>query len=549
MFAVTVLSGFSDQITSGQTLAGGHVAHFDFGFFRQGDSGDARSITYNLENHTGGNLTITNVSVPVGFNVVSCPSPTTQLQVSADSQTLVVQMDKTLPGLHQGNVVVHSSDGDQVVFEITGTVGAYAAPSAYNLGSIGSAHRNDAIDYQSVSDYSGTAVLTPGVNIYRFDLAAPHNNVNLNLTKPAASDGIGVMMKIYRDANDDGILQVGEEHEIFPAAQVGGIGGQSAVLDSTATGTLAAGAYLIKCSPATSLLGSDSVSVAYNFTISAAALPDPKIEVQAAGKTAVSEGDLSPAIADGTEFGAAAVGSIARRDFVIKNSGSAPLLLSPAAFLSGNNGFAIDAGLPASIAPGGTARLGIRMLTSTAGSESAQVVIPTNDPSAPQFNFEVHGTVGAPGTPPVATLLTGLRVRTIGGTFYKFTIRYTDKTGVDMTSVNSQDIIVTGPGGFSSGVRLLTKTASNGGKTVDAFYRLAARDGTWDRGDNGLYTFNLGDGEIADLSGNPTPGAAVGQFTVRIPKTIAPAAAAAPMAVFSTKSVKDDDQPAAVWDN
>jgi hypothetical protein len=120
-------------------------------------------------------------------------------------------------------------------------------------------------------------------------------------------------------------------------------------------------------------------------------------------------------------------------------------------------------------------------------------------------------------TPPVATLQTALRVRSVGGTFYKFVIRYTDDKGQDLSTIDSGDIIVTGPGGFSSAVRLLSKTQLDS-KTVEGFYRLAARDGTWDRGDNGLYTFNLVAAQLRDASGNAAAAGVIGQFTVRITK-------------------------------
>jgi hypothetical protein len=155
---------------------------------------------------------------------------------------------------------------------------------------------------------------------------------------------------------------------------------------------------------------------------------------------------------------------------------------------------------------------------------------------------------GADLTPPTASLLTALRVRTIGGTFYKFVIEYYDRHGVNLANVDSSDVIVTGPGGFSSAVRLLSKTAVSG-RAVDAFYRLAARGGTWDRGDNVLYTITQVAGQVTDVAGNPAPAVDIGQFTVRIPKTAVarPALVPAPAAkAFSRTSVLDH-QESAVW--
>lgn len=144
--------------------------------------------------------------------------------------------------------------------------------------------------------------------------------------------------------------------------------------------------------------------------------------------------------------------------------------------------------------------------------------------------------VGSDSTPPKATLLTALRLRQTGGSFYKFTVRYTDAGGINGDSITSSDINVTGPGGFVSQVRLLTKTQVNSA-TWDGFYRLAAPGGTWDAADNGLYTINMNGAEVLDVNGNavppgpttmpktkngvPVPGQTVpGQFSVKI---IAPA--------------------------
>jgi hypothetical protein len=167
------------------------------------------------------------------------------------------------------------------------------------------------------------------------------------------------------------------------------------------------------------------------------------------------------------------------------------------------------------------------------------------------FKMEQPPPPSSDRTPPVATLRTALRVRSVGGAFYKFVIRYTDDKAIDLSTIDSADVNVTGPGGFSSATRLLSKTQVDG-KTVDAFYRLAARGGKWDRGDNGLYTFNQVSGQVKDSAGNSASATPIGQFTVRISKKaqraavaagIVPALAASP---FSSKLISNtDDVP--VW--
>jgi hypothetical protein len=552
LFNIAVFAG-TDLITNGNTLAASHPAYFDYGFVRQGSADEVRSIAYNVRNQSGTNLHVTGVTVPAGFEVVAKPSPTADLPEDDFDSNLTIRLNKNVAGKHQGNVVIQASDGSTFKFEITGTVGSLAATGAYNLGSVGTAHRTGSIAIASLSDGSGTAVLTPVVNLYRFDLTAPRNAVTLDLLKPAGSDEFGVSMKIFRDANADGVLQVGEEQEIFPATQVDGIGAASGVFTDSASGSLAAGAYLIKCAPTLDLGGANGQSVAYDFTLRATPQAAPQIAVQAVGKAAVTDGDLTTSSDDGTYFGSAPAGSIARRDFIITNKGSAPLTLNPAAFLTASNGFSIDAGLPPTLAPGGTARLGIRMLTTGLGSKSAQVVIPTNDPDAPQFNFNVSGKVAA-GQPtsaadaPTASLLTAVRVRNRGGTFYKFMVRYSDSTKVDASTLDGSELTITGPGGFSSGVRLLSQTPKKGGRRLDVLYRLAARGGDWDRSDNGLYTINLNGSHVADLDGHTSDDAVVGQFTVIVPKKSSTTSNATPAAAtFSTKRLTADDGAVAVW--
>jgi probable HAF family extracellular repeat protein len=167
-------------------------------------------------------------------------------------------------------------------------------------------------------------------------------------------------------------------------------------------------------------------------------------------------------------------------------------------------------------------------------------------------------------TPPSALLETAVRVRTNGGAFYKFTVQYNDRHGMDLSSIDSADVTVTSnQPAFSSAVRLLSKTISADGRTVDAFYRLAARGGTWDSSDNGVYTVNIVANQVKDMAGNaiaagtakmvrtkngvPVKGAALidGQFSVKVAAASSPLAVAVTPSLFSTKSVKSQDD--AVW--
>src|SRR4051794_14907016 len=119
MFSIVVHIN-NDLVPAGYTIGATHPAYVDFGFFRQGSAGDARSISYNVRNQGGTNLHVTDVTVPAGFIVVSKPGPTADLPPDDFDENLTVRMDKNLAGHHQGNIVVHGSDGSTFAFEITG---------------------------------------------------------------------------------------------------------------------------------------------------------------------------------------------------------------------------------------------------------------------------------------------------------------------------------------------------------------------------------------------------------------------------------------------
>jgi len=147
-------------------------------------------------------------------------------------------------------------------------------------------------------------------------------------------------------------------------------------------------------------------------------------------------------------------------------------------------------------------------------------------------------------TPPVAVVQTAATIRSAGGTEYRFVIRYTDASGVDVDSLSNGDVLVTGPGGFSSGVTLLDATPSNGGRTVDARYQLAARGGTWGAEDNGAYALTVRKQQVADLAGNVAPVTVAGTFAVSIAVVSRPR----PARVFSVLPVtRTEDDEAPVW--
>jgi len=88
-----------------------------------------------------------------------------------------------------------------------------------------------------------------------------------------------------------------------------------------------------------------------------------------------------------------------------------------------------------------------------------------------------------------------------GATTMKFPVTYTDNLLVSCGYIDSGDILVTGPKGFS---QLASVVSAQGRdvKSLTVVYRVPAPGGTWDKADNGTYSFWLQGNQISDRQGN-----------------------------------------------
>lgn len=119
-------------------------------------------------------------------------------------------------------------------------------------------------------------------------------------------------------------------------------------------------------------------------------------------------------------------------------------------------------------------------------------------------------------TPPSAIASNFNNVTTTGGTAYTFSITYVDNTAVDVATIDNQDILVSGPNGFSTPATLVNVTPSGNGITRVATYQFTPPSGSWRSSANGTYTINLQDKQVGDTLGNLAPASQLGQFSVSI---------------------------------
>ncbi len=118
--------------------------------------------------------------------------------------------------------------------------------------------------------------------------------------------------------------------------------------------------------------------------------------------------------------------------------------------------------------------------------------IPTASASAPN--------VSTPGLAPVS---------------YQVTVVYADDTAINVSTINTSDIVVTGPNAYSATPVLVSAPGSNGTPRT-AFYTLNAPGGAWAVGNNGNYTISMRANEVSDSAGSFVPPGPIGSFTVNI---------------------------------
>ena len=141
--------------------------------------------------------------------------------------------------------------------------------------------------------------------------------------------------------------------------------------------------------------------------------------------------------------------------------------------------------------------------------------------------YTIAGAVVSTGGSDVAAPVPSLSspsVTTGGDTTYQLTVTYTDNVSVQAASIDSLDIVVTGPNSYSQAALLVTKDSNSDGPTRIATYRITPPGGSWSTGGNGTYTVALQANQIRDVAGNYTAASNIGTFTVSINDVTAPTA-------------------------
>jgi hypothetical protein len=132
----------------------------------------------------------------------------------------------------------------------------------------------------------------------------------------------------------------------------------------------------------------------------------------------------------------------------------------------------------------------------------------------------VVGTFIADFTPPTALpQVTDLTDSSANTSTYSFTITYSDASGINATTLNSNQLLVTGPAGYSQYATLVSEmpgTNSAGQLDLVASYSITAPNGAWTSDADGAYTITAPGGTINDLLGNSLAAGVLATFNVLI---------------------------------
>lgn len=135
--------------------------------------------------------------------------------------------------------------------------------------------------------------------------------------------------------------------------------------------------------------------------------------------------------------------------------------------------------------------------------------------------YFISGTVVPSGivTPPGADLLAA-DLNQPGAAAYQFTVTYTDNLAIDRTTIDNNDVVVTGPNGFTQNAALVSINLAGNGSPRVATYAITAPGAAWSQSDNGVYTVAMLPEAVSDIEGAFVPAGELGQFNVAVPNVL-----------------------------
>ncbi|HOL66453.1 MAG TPA: choice-of-anchor D domain-containing protein, partial [bacterium] len=375
----------SINVDNATGIAGGaFILNFDTGVFQQPAAGD-----------------VTAGALLSGFSLVKNVGTAGQVRVSFASA--------------EG---IPSGSGALINILLTVKADAPAGVSNLTLSQAGTEPYLQDVNYTPIPTTPVNGTFT--VNVPAPEINVQGNGVNIpnGDTSPSATDGTdfgSVNVASGTVAHTFTMQNLGDANlNLTGSPRVSIIGTHAAdftVTTQPATATIAPGAsttFVVTFDPSAPGLRTATVSIAnddsdenpYTFAIQGTGTA-PEINVQGNGDD-IPNGDTSPSLADGTDFGDVDVASgTVAHTFTIQNLGTANLSLTGTTRVVITGGQAADFTVTtqpatATIAPGASTTFVVTFNPSAAGLRSTTVSIANNDSDENPYTFTIQGTGTAP---------------------------------------------------------------------------------------------------------------------------------------------------------
>jgi hypothetical protein len=134
--------------------------------------------------------------------------------------------------------------------------------------------------------------------------------------------------------------------------------------------------------------------------------------------------------------------------------------------------------------------------------------------------YFISGTVVDPGSFVVAPVAESQSsdLDQAGQLTHTFTISYTDNAAINVATLGTGDIRVTGPGGYDQIATFVSVDVATNGTPRRATYSVApAGGGAWSAVHNGTYSISMVAGQVLDTENASVPAGTLGQFQVAVP--------------------------------
>ncbi|MBV1889228.1 MAG: choice-of-anchor D domain-containing protein, partial [Proteobacteria bacterium] len=436
--AVTIVDGDTTPIVGDDT---------DFGSVLVASGTQANTFTIQNTGTATLNLTAASPYVTISgtnaadFTVTSNPSNSI---ASSGNTTFTITFDPNAAGLRTASVSIANDDSDENPYNFdiqgTGTVPTYCTSDGdntdgYNTGTrqviFNTINNSTPAEDNDYSDFTGISTTVTQSSSY-------------NLTVNVNTDGNYTLHTfVWIDWNQDAdFLDAGESFDLGTAINVANGATSASPYSITIPGTSTTGTTRMRVStkynadPTSCETGFDGEVEDYSIIIVAAG-PTPEINL-VGNAVSITDGDITPAVADDTDFGNADIiaGTVVHT-FTIQNTGTGALSLTGTGptyvAISGTNAadFSVTANPTTPIGVASSTTFDITFNPSAVGLRKATLTIANDDSSENPYNFDIQGT----GTTVLAEMnIVGNSVTIADGDTTPTVIDDTDFGNVDVSS-------------------------------------------------------------------------------------------------------------------